>query len=55
VSAREILDFFPAGGPRGSWPAEEKAAELTAQGQPATVRMDLDSDRFLVVPAEGRA
>ncbi|MDT0608832.1 hypothetical protein [Streptomyces lancefieldiae] len=48
--ARVILADFPAGGPRGSWPAEAKAAELTAQGQPATVRMDLDSDRFLVVP-----
>jgi hypothetical protein len=50
VSARVILADFPAGGPRGSWPAEEKAAELTAQGQPATVRMDLDRDRFVVVP-----
>lgn len=55
MSAREILADFPAGGPRGSWPAEEMAAELTVQGQPATVRMDLASDRFLVVPAEGRA
>lgn len=50
MSAREILADFPAGGPRGSWPAEEKAAELTASGTPATVRMDLDSDRFIVVP-----
>jgi len=50
VSAREILADFPAGGPRGSWPAEERAAQLTAAGTPATVRMDLDSDRFLVVP-----
>ncbi|MEU0200894.1 MULTISPECIES: hypothetical protein [unclassified Streptomyces] len=50
MSAREVLADFPAGGPRGSWPAEEKAAELTAQGQPATVRMDLESDRFIVVP-----
>ncbi|MGW6222240.1 hypothetical protein ACWF8U_20420 [Streptomyces olivaceus] len=52
MAAREILADFPAGGPRGSWPAEEKAAELTAKGQPATVRMDLDSDRFVVVRAE---
>ncbi|WHM30246.1 hypothetical protein OH540_09445 [Streptomyces sp. BPPL-273] len=50
--SREILADFPAGNPRGSWPAEEKAAELTAQGQPATVRMDLDRDRFVVVRAE---
>lgn len=50
MAGREILADFPAGGPRGSWPAEEKAAELTASGTPATVRMDLDSDRFIVVP-----
>lgn len=55
MSACEVLADFPASHPRGSWPAEEKAAELTAQGQPATVRMDIGSDRFLVVPAEGRA
>ncbi|CAM5392483.1 putative protein OS=Streptomyces tendae OX=1932 GN=F3L20_23470 PE=4 SV=1 [Streptomyces tendae] len=52
MAAREILADFPAGNPRGSWPAEEKAAELTAQGQSVTVTMDLDSDRFLVVRAE---
>ena len=50
MSAREVLDHFPAGHPRGSRPAEERAAELTAAGTPATVRMDLDSDRFIVVP-----
>jgi hypothetical protein len=50
MAAREILASFPAGNPRGSWPAEEKAAELTASGTPATVRMDMESDRFLVVP-----
>jgi hypothetical protein len=49
VSAREVLADFPAGSPRGSWPAEEKAAELRAQGQSAEVVMDLPSDRFLVV------
>ncbi|MBZ6102739.1 hypothetical protein [Streptomyces olivaceus] len=52
MSAREILADFPAGNPRGSWPAEEKAAELTASGTPATVVMDLSSDRLLVVRAE---
>ncbi|GGV91667.1 hypothetical protein [Streptomyces massasporeus] len=51
MSAREILADFPAGGPRGSWPAEERAAQLTASGTPATVRMDLPNDRFIVVPA----
>lgn len=50
VTAREVYDSFPAGAPRGSWPAEEKAAELTAAGTPATVRMDLTNDRFVVVP-----
>lgn len=50
MTAREILADFPAGGPRGSWPAEEKAAELTRAGTPATVRMDLARDRFIVVP-----
>jgi hypothetical protein len=50
VSAREVLDRVPAGHPRGSWPAEEKAAELTRQGQPATVVMDPETDSFLVVP-----
>ncbi|MFE7727433.1 hypothetical protein ACFU5D_16760 [Streptomyces anthocyanicus] len=48
--SREILAHFPAGNPRGSRPAEERAAEFTAAGNPATVVMDLDSDRFLVVP-----
>ncbi|MEF9521318.1 MULTISPECIES: hypothetical protein [Streptomyces] len=50
--SREILDHFPAGGPRGSRPAEEKAQQLTSQGLPAKVVMDLPSDRFLVVRAE---
>ncbi|MCI3930202.1 hypothetical protein [Streptomyces sp. AN091965] len=49
MGERQILADFPAGAPRGSWPAEERAAELRSQGQPATVVMDLDSDRFLVV------
>ncbi|MDQ0809859.1 hypothetical protein QFZ63_001573 [Streptomyces sp. B3I7] len=49
MTGREILDEFPAGGPRGSWPAEERATELRDQGQPATVVMDLPSDSFLVV------
>ncbi len=53
MSAREILDSFPAGSPRGSWPAEERAQQLREQGQPATVVMNLDSDRFLVVPEGG--
>lgn len=45
----KVLERFPAGSPRGSWPAEEFAAERRAQGEPATVVMDLKSDAFLVV------
>ncbi len=52
VSAR-VLERFPAGAPRGSWPAEEYAAARRAEGEPATVVMDLKSDAFLVV-VEGR-
>ena len=49
----KVLERFPAGAPRGSWPAEEYAAERRAEGQQATVIMDLRSDAFLVVvPAE---
>lgn len=48
MSAR-VLERFPAGAPRGSWPAEEYAAARRAQGEPATVVMDLKSDTFLVV------
>ncbi|GHF75540.1 hypothetical protein GCM10010218_65640 [Streptomyces mashuensis] len=50
MNRTQIYDAFPAGGPRGSWPAEERAHELTEQGQPATVVMDMGTDRFLVVP-----
>ncbi|MFJ8194468.1 hypothetical protein ACIQ8D_32645 [Streptomyces sp. NPDC096094] len=45
----KVLERFPAGSPRGSWPAEEYAARRRAQGEPATVVMDLQSDAFLVV------
>lgn len=48
-----VLERFPAGSPRGSWPAEEYAAARRAEGEPATVVMDLKSDAFLVV-VEGR-
>ncbi|WP_188114363.1 hypothetical protein [Streptomyces apricus] len=53
MSEHKILDAFPAGHPRGSWPAEERAAALREQGESATVVMDLDTDRFLVVPEGG--
>jgi hypothetical protein len=45
----EVLDRIPAGNPRGSWPAEEKAQQLRDSGQPAEVVMDLPSDSYLVV------
>ncbi len=55
MTARTVFAEFPAGAPRGSWPAEEKAAELCREGQPTTVVMDLDRDRFLVVASGGES
>ncbi|MCQ9134582.1 hypothetical protein [Streptomyces hilarionis] len=46
---RIVLERFPAGAPRHSWPAEEYAAAQRAQGTQAQVVMDLPSDEFLVV------
>ncbi|TDU67061.1 hypothetical protein [Streptomyces sp. KS 21] len=46
---RTVLERFPAGHPRGSWPADEYAAAQRDQGTQARVVMDLDSDQFLVV------
>ncbi|MFF0009614.1 hypothetical protein ACFYQT_40170 [Streptomyces tibetensis] len=43
-----VLETFPAGAPRGSWPAEEYAAARRAEGIPATVVMDLATDTFVV-------
>ncbi|MDT0463760.1 hypothetical protein [Streptomyces gibsoniae] len=45
----KVLERFPAGAPRGAWPAEEFAAARRAEGEPAKVVMDLASDAFLVV------
>ncbi|MFF7356485.1 MULTISPECIES: hypothetical protein [Streptomyces] len=45
----KVLEWFPAGAPRGSWPAEEYAAARRAEGERVTVVMDLKSDAFLVV------
>lgn len=53
MTARQVLERFPAGAPRGSWPAEEFAAARRAEGTPAEVVMDLPTDSFLVlVPTE---
>ncbi|MEU5540400.1 hypothetical protein [Streptomyces sp. NPDC020362] len=52
TQARTVLERFPAGGPRGSWPAEEYAAAQRAQraqGTNAQVVMELRTDQFLVV------
>ncbi|GGW41142.1 hypothetical protein GCM10010503_16640 [Streptomyces lucensis JCM 4490] len=49
----KVLERFPAGAPRGSWPAEEYAAARRAEGEHATVVMDLRSDAFLVVVEAG--
>ncbi|MEU6285018.1 hypothetical protein [Streptomyces sp. NPDC047028] len=46
---RTVLETFPAGHPRGSWPADEYAAAQRAQGTEAHVVMDLGTDQFLVV------
>ncbi|MFE5735048.1 hypothetical protein ACFQ7A_29575 [Streptomyces sp. NPDC056528] len=47
--SRTVLERFPAGGPRGSWPAEEFAGARRDEGVPARVVMDLETDAFLVV------
>ncbi|MGV9888364.1 hypothetical protein [Streptomyces sp. NPDC003395] len=46
---RTVLGRFPAGAPRGVWPAESFAAERRREGIPARVVMDLASDSFLVI------
>ncbi|MFJ5973544.1 hypothetical protein [Streptomyces sp. NPDC093060] len=48
---RTVLESFPAGGPRGSWPAEEFAQGLRRDGRSVDVVMDLKTDSFLVVEA----
>ena len=53
VNGRTVLERFPAGGPRGSWPAEEFAADRRTAGEPAEVVMDLRTDQFLVIVRAG--
>lgn len=52
MNSRVVLERFPAGGPRGSWPAEEFARARRMEGQLAEVVMDLVSDAFLVIVRE---
>lgn len=47
--ARTVLERFPAGEPRGQWPAESFAAARRREGIPAFTVMDLATDSFLVV------
>lgn len=49
VTGRTVLERFPAGGPRGSWPAEEFAHARRQEGMPVEVVMDLVTDTFLVI------
>ena len=49
MSAHRVIERFAAGGPRGSWPAEEFAQQLRRDGLTVDVVMDLQSDSFLVV------
>ncbi|GGV51097.1 hypothetical protein GCM10010277_46340 [Streptomyces longisporoflavus] len=49
MNSRVVLERFPAGGPRGSWPAEKFAEARRMEGQQAEVVMDLASDAFLVI------
>ncbi|MGW6057560.1 hypothetical protein [Streptomyces sp. NPDC055189] len=49
MNSRVVLERFPAGGPRGSWPAEQFAEARRMEGQQAEVVMDLASDAFLVI------
>ncbi|MFJ6073348.1 hypothetical protein ACIQFU_21300 [Streptomyces sp. NPDC093065] len=55
MNGRTVLERFPAGGPRGSWPAEEFAQARRLEGLAAEVVMDLASDMFLVVVRRGDA
>lgn len=43
---RTVLETFPAGAPRGSWPAEEFAEARRAEGLAVTVVMNLTTDTF---------
>ena len=53
VNGRMVLERFPAGGPRGSWPAEEFAQARRLEGLQAEVVMDIATDAFLVVVRSG--
>lgn len=52
---RRIIERFPAGEPRGAWPAEEFARDRRREGIPADVVMDLASDSYLVFVPGGES
>lgn len=45
-TAPAVLESFPAGAPRGSWPAEEFATARRLEGLNVTVTMNLAADTF---------
>ncbi|MFE2979370.1 hypothetical protein [Streptomyces sp. NPDC059258] len=51
MTQKTVVKKFPAGAPRGSWPAEEYAAGLRAHGRSIDVVMDLSTDTYLIVDA----
>ncbi|MFJ9243329.1 hypothetical protein [Streptomyces sp. NPDC101776] len=53
MNGRTVLERFPAGGPRGSWPAEEFAQARRLEGLQAEVVMDIATDAFLVIVRSG--
>ncbi|MEV4453829.1 hypothetical protein AB0K24_52480, partial [Streptomyces mirabilis] len=54
TTPRTVLERFPAGSPRGSWPADEFAAQQREQGQDTRVVMDVRTDQFLAVRRQPR-
>lgn len=48
-TTRTVLERFPAGAPRGSWPAEEFAAARRLEGLAVEVVMNLATDTFNVI------
>lgn len=49
VRPRRVLYRVPAGGPRGSWPADEFARDRRKEGVAAVVIMSMRDDAFLVI------
>jgi hypothetical protein len=54
-TTRRVIQRFPAGEPRGSWPAEEFAQGLRRNGRVVDVVMDLATDSYLVIEGGERS